>query len=474
MARQVVKDIEEALKREISRLTTHYPQTKTNIGTETTYDVFTGEVKEIPLRANFYDESANPNNIQYPRVDIRFEEIEEDRESGRMISLWEARESDYKQLAWPNQDRPPLYFRLVSGSDGNTSGDSFVIPVGKSKQVESGNILSISSGTNQGRYKILSVDYTNGVLNLDPTLVNGIDAISYNSKTRKLYLLNPTDLSAVKAGDVFEDANSTRFTILNVRYDKRELYLGGSGDPALVAGASILREGQVLGNIDISAVNYVIMDQNRPLIYQPCNSPITDSWDTENYATPFNYHWTVEIKNKERQAHISIADRVTETIVNRTRRALDILLRTPNSAESNIVEGPYLGESNVIQVEDASKMCVNDSVYLVNMFNISENNQIVDIDYDTNEITLRFELPSEFNCNNKSVLVTNSTLKLWGMFLVNGNGIMGQDALNSFYRQEYRFRIEGWKEDEASQTTNSGVSEIQTDVGTFGGASLDC
>lgn len=473
-SRQAIKDMEEALKREIRRLTTHYPQTKTNTGTQTTYDVFTGDVEQISLKAHFYDESSNPNNIQYPRVDVRFEEVAEDRESGRMISLWEARDSDYKQLSWPNQDKPPVYYRIVSGDEGITSGDSFIISNSNTKLVSMGNILSVLSGNNKGRYRVLNVDYINNIINLDPTLVSGIDAISYNTETRKLYLLNPTDLSAVKAGDVFEDANSTRFPILNVRQDKRELYLGGSDEPALVAGSSILREGDVLSNIDISAVRYVIMDADRPLIFQPCNSPQTEAWDSENYATPFNYFWTVEIKNKERQAHISIADRFTETVINRTRRSLDLLLRTPDSAESKITEGPYLGAANVFTVEDASDMCVNDSVYLVNHYSISENNQIIDVDYSTNQVTLRFDMPAEFNSQNEAVMVTEAKLKLWGMYLVNGNGIMGQDALNNFFRQEYRFRVEGWKEDESSKKTQTAITEVRVDPESFDGANLDC
>jgi hypothetical protein len=473
-SRQTIKDIEEALKRDIRRLTTHYTQTKTNTGTQTTYDVFSGEVLPASIKAHFYDESSNPNHIQYPRVDVRFEEISEDRESGRMISLWEARNTDYNQLVWVNQDRPPVYFRLTSGNEGITSGDSFLISSSKTKLVESGNIISILTGSNKGRYRILSVDYINNVITLDPTLISNIESISYNPTTRKLYLLDPTDLSAVKAGDVFEDANSTRFPILNVRRDKRELYLGGAADPVLVAGASILREGDVLANIDVSSVKYVIMDANRPLIYQPCDSQVTEGWITENYATPFNYHWTVEIKNKERQSHISIADRFTETVVNRTRRALEILLRTPDSAESKVIDGPSLGSANVFTVADASKMCVNDSVYLINDYGISENNQIIDIDYNTNQVMLRFNVPLSFNFHNEAVLVTQADLKLWGMYLVNGNGIMGQDSLNSFFRQEYRFRIEGWKEDEASETTQSGITEISVDPESFDGANLDC
>lgn len=472
--RQVIKDIEEALKREIRRLTTHYPQTKTNTGTQTSYDVFTGEVEPLAIKAHFYDESASPSTIQYPRVDVRFEEIAEDRDSGRMISLWEARSTDYNQLVWVNQNKPPVYFRITSGSEGLTSGDSFLISNFKTKLVSAGNIIAILTGNNKGRYNVLSVDYINNIINLDPTLISSIENMSFNPDTRKLYLLDPTDLSAVKAGDVFEDANSTRFTILNVRQDKRELYLGGEGEPSMVSGATILRDGDVLPNIDVSAIKYVVMDANRPLMYQPCDSQATEGWITENYATPFNYHWAVEIKNKERQSHISIADRFTETVIIRTRRALDIILRSQDSAESAIKAGPELGMSNIVSVTDASKMCVNDSVYVVNDYGISENNQIVDIDYSTNQVMLRFNLPLSFNCNSNAVLVTQAVLKLWGMYLIDGNGIMGQDSLNSFFRQEYRFRIEGWKEDEASETAVSGITEVIVDPESFDGANLDC
>lgn len=473
-SRQTIKDMEEALKRDIRRLTTHYPQTKTNTGTQTTYDVFTGEVLPVSIKANFYDESANPNNVQYPRVDIRFEEIAEDRESGRMISLWEARNKDYNQLVWVNQDKPPVFFRLTSGNEGITSGDSFIISSSKTKLVSAGNILMILTGNNKGRYKVLSVDYLNNIINLDPTLISNIEMMSFNNETRKLYLLDPTDLSAVKAGDVFEDANSTRFTILNIRQDRREIYLGGFGEPSLVAGASILRDGDVLPNIDVSAVKYVVMDATRPLMYQPCDSQVTEGWITENYATPFNYYWTVEIKNKERQSHISMADRFTETVINRTRRAIDILLRQQDSAESRVLEGPSLGSANIVTVRDASKMCVNDSVYFVNDYSISENNQIIDIDYETNQVMLRFNIPSGFNYTNNAILVTQAVLKLWGMYLVNGNGIMGQDSLNSFFRQEYRFWIEGWKDDEASETTSTSIAEVIVNPESFDGADLDC
>lgn len=473
-SRQTIKDIEEAFKREFTRLTTHFPQTKTNLGTETTYDVFTGEVKSIPLKANFYDESANPNNIQYPRVDIRFEEIAEDRESGRMISLWESRNSDYNQLAWVNQDKPPVYYRLTSGADGTTAGDSFLIPSSKTKLVGVGNTLAILTGNNKGRYRVLSVDYVGSVINLDAALVSNIGPISYNEITRKLYLLDPTDLSAVKSGDIFEDGGGTRIPILNVDRIKRELYLGGSLDPVLIEGSSILRVGDILANIDTSAVKYVIMDTDRPLIYTPCNSQQTEGWITENYATPFNYFWTVEVKNKERQAHISIADRVTEVIINRTRRALDILLRTKESAESELIVGPELGNAQVIRVKDASKMAVNDSIHVINQYKVSDNNQIIDIDYNTNDVTLRFPIPLEYNTFNKSVLVTKAITKLWGMYLVNGNGLMGQDSLNSFFRQEYRFKIEGWKEDEQSETLVSAVTEIIVNPESKDGANLDC
>ena len=60
------------------------------------------------------------------------------------------------------------------------------------------------------------------------------------------------------------------------------------------------------------------------------------------------------------------------------------------------------------------------------------------------------------------------------MYLVNGNGIMGQDSLNNFFRQEYRFWIEGWKDDEASEITQSGITEVIVNPESTDGANLDC
>ena len=51
---------------------------------------------------------------------------------------------------------------------------------------------------------------------------------------------------------------------------------------------------------------------------------------------------------------------------------------------------------------------------------------------------------------------------------------MGQDSLNSFFRQEYRFRIEGWKEDEESLETKTSIAEVSIDPETFDGGNLDC
>ena len=51
---------------------------------------------------------------------------------------------------------------------------------------------------------------------------------------------------------------------------------------------------------------------------------------------------------------------------------------------------------------------------------------------------------------------------------------MGQDSLNSFFRQEYRFWIEGWKDDEASETTSTSIAEVIVNPESFDGADLDC
>jgi len=459
---QVIKDIEEALKREIASLTTFHQATKTNTTIETSFDPFTGEAKQIPLKASFYDEGSQANAVTYPRIDIAFNEVREDRTSGRMISIWEDYFRNYRTLIEPNQDRPKVYQQVVNGREGTNTGDGIQINSLKLNKIQTNYLVKILNGNNVGTYQIDSLDSVNSKIILKNVLVENIQELAYLEEERKLYLLNPTDIFVVRTGDFFEDALGNQFKIINVDTKHRELYLSGSGTPDLGVGSKIIRSGDVLRNVDSKDLFYIIMDPSEELLFEA--NPklhLTDEYLTSHPPTPFNYFYTIEIKNINRAAHVEVAERVTETIMNRPRRAIYVLLRCPDSAETNLSKGSACYDGRTIEVESVDCFKINDSVFLTNKFNVSENNQIVDIDKESNLIYLRNRVPFEFNEQNEAKIVSNAYLEDWQMFFQDGNTVISKDSLNNFYRQEYQIRIEGWKAEKTRKIRNKAITQVQ-------------
>lgn len=459
MSKQVVKDIQEALLREITSLVTHSVDTKTNISVETTFDPFTGEPLPLNIEGNLYNSSSNPNQVDYPRIDLQASGIREDRESGRIISIWEDLNTDYRELIEPNKNRPKVYETIFSGTEGQVQSDGLIVSPVKFPRAQPGNLLKIISGANIGTYVISALDSATKKLVLSTELVSDIQELSFNETTRKLYLLNPTDTYAVRAGDLFVDSLGEEFTIRSINTKQRELYLDGSTIPSLDVGASIVRPNGALKAYDSSPVVYVVMDASKPKTFFDC--PVTEAWDSSHPATPFDYFFTIEIKNKDQPSHIAMIDQMTHTIINRPRRQLKILIRSEESAESKIVQGPDIGWGQSLQVEDASGFTVNDSVWVINRFEISENNQIIDVDYQTNTITVRNKLPISFSPQNSAVLVSAASLKSWSMLVSNDDTTIGQDNINNFYRQEYNFRIQGWKAERSGVKTTEGIKKVE-------------
>lgn len=467
MTPQVIADLEEALKREIAQLLTHHQATKTNTTVETTFDVFTGEANPVSIEASFYDEVGRMNGVVYPRFTIKFSRIQEDRTSGRMISIWEDYNGSHRYLIEPNQDRPKVYAQVTSGREGVTDSTGITIDPIKFTRAQTGFLVKIINGNSKGTFKIASLDGIGKKLILDNTLVENIQHLSFNESTRKLYILDPADLFNVGYGDTFVDASDNEFKIIQVNTKKRELLLGGSGTPDLDLGSKIVRDGAVLKGAGQSDVFYIIMDPNKSLYSTLSPSRhLTDQYLTELPPTPFNYIFNIEVTNKERLAHRDIAERMTETFINRPRRAIKILLRCPDSAETNVTCGSKNGNGFQVKVEDASLFCVNDSVYFTNRYHISENNQIVDVDYENNLITLRNRVPTEFDQNNNAMIVSNAFIKYWSLFLEGGQASMSQDDVNSFYRQVYGIRIEGWKAEKTGQKVEGAITDIQGTIET--------
>lgn len=464
---QVIKDLEEALKREISKISTHYQARKCEKTIQTTYDTFTGEAISLPITPSFYDENSGANSIAYPRFDIQFSLIEEDKSSGRMISIWEDYYESYRTLIQPNQNRPKVYEAVVTGREGINVGNGITIDSIKLTRINESHLVKILSGTNKGTYKIDQIDILNGTVVLQNEIVSDIEELSFNEDTNRLYILNPTDLFTVRTGDIFVDASDQEFKILDVITSKRELLIQGQSSPDLNVGARIERRGNVLRNVDTEPLTYIIMDPSKPRINRlDPNLPLTDTYLTSLPSTPFNYHFTIEVKNKERVAHIETAERMTETVINRPRRAIQVLLRNFESAESKVTCGSKNGNGFTVKVADAACFCVNDQVYFTNRTEVSDNNQIIDVDYNNNLITLRERVPTQFDEDEEAKLVSNADLKFWSLYLNNGSAIISQDSINNFYRQQYTVRIEGWKKEKTGEIENAGITRVKATLET--------
>jgi hypothetical protein len=117
-------------------------------------------------------------------------------------------------------------------------------------------------------------------------------------------------------------------------------------------------------------------------------------------------------------------------------------------------------------VADASCFCVNDSVHFVNRYDVSDNNQIIDIDYNTGVITLRNRVHTQYDEDNNAKLVSNADMKYWSLYLNNGSAIIAQDSINNFYRQEYSIRIEGWKVEKTGEKDSGGITEVKVTLET--------
>ena len=85
---------------------------------------------------------------------------------------------------------------------------------------------------------------------------------------------------------------------------------------------------------------------------------------------------------------------------------------------------------------------------------------------------MRNPLPVEYNFENESVLVSNATLKVWSFFL-DDDSIMAEDPNNNFYRQEYNFKVEGWKAEKSGTKEVGGITAIEGTIESSNNAKED-
>src|SRR3990167_5267290 len=137
MSRRIFSDVEEAISREVRRITFHNYRTIDKVVLQDTFDPFTGELVANPVEANFYDSSADTNLIQYPHFFVRLLRTREDIYTKRVIPQYG------RWISTQVSTSPKAYEIIVSGSDGiiTTPGNEITTSLFQIRKVQAGYLI---------------------------------------------------------------------------------------------------------------------------------------------------------------------------------------------------------------------------------------------------------------------------------------------------------------------------------------------
>lgn len=420
MSVRIFKDIEEALSREVRRLTYHDSVTLTDTVLQDAFDPFTGEIVQIPLEPQFYDSSADTQSIDYPNIFVKLLRTREDRFSGRVIPQYG------RQILVPVATAPRAYEIIANGSDGSiTAGNNLITSLLKIHKIVPGNLLRILNGDNQGTYRISSTTPDSGgshVITVEPILVDNLSTIFFDPTTREIIFSENTDLNSVKIGDIFTDASSNIFTITAVDSLNNKITIDGTITPDTASGSSISRSGDVFVT-DLTLVRFIILDQNKPITVagsgMTCDA--TSDYTAVSPAVPIDAYYLIRIDSKERQTHIEILNRMWEEF-NPPRTGLPVVVRTALSAETLLSEDVISGGSQTIKVKDNSLYNIGDPIIIFD--DLSPSKKVTTEEFErpfssfvsgksgTNELVLKDTVPDTFTVYNNSRVVSYADLQI--------------------------------------------------------------
>lgn len=472
MSRRIFLDVEEALSREVRRVTFHDTRTQDKVVLQDTYDPITGEIVQASIEANFYDSSADAHHIQYPHFFIRLMKTKEDRTSGRVVPQYG------KWIKAPVLTSPGAYQVVVPGSDAliTTLGNDLTTTIFQIRKVQVGHLIRLLAGNNKGTYKVASVTISNTgdhTISVSNTLVENLPSFNYNSTTGVITFSVPKDFNTIKIGDVFTDASLNNFSIVAVDAGLGTITLA----PSLVVdnslGGTISRTGNVFTATDLSPVKYLVMDPNQPVMSSGiCGWTANASGYTGvSPEIPLDAYYLIRIDSKTRENHIDILNRVWEEF-NPPRTALPVIKRTSLSAEQLLTVDIPTGGSTIVQVKDTSKFKVNDKVYIFDDFTPTKavdgegfqrpfESKVVNILSDT-QIEVADTVPDTFKITSCSKIVSNAELMLFMFHFVDH---VTKDVEGSqYWVHEFTFWVQIFIDRLESLAEYSTITEINTPI----------
>lgn len=468
MSVTIFKDVEEALAREVRRITTHSNRTLDKTILKETYDPISGEIIQIPIEPEFYDSSADAGIVEYPHFFIRLMKTKEDRTTGRVVPQYG------KWAVCPVKYSPRAYNiifsqeALISSPGNNLSTGGYQI-----KKVQSGHLIRLLEGNNIGTYIVSSITVGllgNHTITVSNTLVSSLPAFVFSTTSRELAFTSDVDINTVKIGDVFTDSVSNSYNITAIDAAHGKFTINGVSTPNISAGSTITRTGNVFQNTDLSPVKYIVMDPTKP-VSTSSGASAKDSYVGRSPGIPIDAYYLVRIDSKTRQNHIDTLNRVWEEF-NPPRTALPVIVRSALSADQLLTADVTTGGSNTIQVADNSNYNVGDKVYVFDDLFPSKRpdgegfqrpfESIVINKISTNQIVLQDTVPDSFKFSNGSRIVSNAELRLYMFHFV--DHITKDVEGSQYWVHEFTFWVQIWVDRLEEGRDLSAVMDINSDI----------
>jgi len=472
MSRQIFRDIEEALARQVRRITFHQDRTVSRTVLQDTFDPFTGELVQMPVEPSFYDSSADANNIQYPHFFIRLLKTREDRFSGREVSSY-----GQEFCKQPDETSPKAYEIVFGESDGviNLVGNQFQTGSFQISKVQPGYLLRTLNGNNKGTYKISSVTISNvgqHIITVSNDLVSDLPATLFDVATRTLVFTSPVDLNTVKIGDNFVDFAAVSFPITAINISNASIVLGGVDTPDLSEDSKISRSPNAFPVTDVTPVRFVVLDPSKPILVASNYGTIQaySSFSGVNAQVPIDSYYLIRIDSKERDTHIDVLNRVWEEF-NPPRTGLPVIVRSAESAETLLSVDVTSGGSSTINVSSNADFNLNDPIYIFD--DVSPTKSDSDVyerpfstkvigKVSTNQLVLADTVPDTYKVSNKTRIVSNAEFKLLMFNFVDHNTRDVEGA--QYWIHEFTFWVQMWVDRNEAPEITSVIQDISTPI----------
>lgn len=470
MSVTIFKDVEEALAREVRRITTHNNRTLDKTVLRETYDPLSGEIITMPVEPEFYDSSADAGGVEYPHFFIKLLKSKEDKTSGRVVPQYG------KWLQEPLLYSPKAFEIVLSGGAlVNSPGNEVLTSAFQIRKILPGYLLRLLSGNNVGTYTITNVVPSNSgshSIFLSNIIVSSLPTFSFDSTPREVIFKTAVDLYTVKVGDIFTDSSSNSFNITAVDPANGKITINGSLTPDSSSGSQITRSGNVLSNTDLSQVSYIVMDPTKPVVsVTGCGQQAAALTGGVSPPVPLDIYYLIRVDSKTRQNHIDTLNRVWEEF-NSPRTALPVIVRSSLSADQMLTADITSGGSNTIQIADNSNMKVGDKVYLFDELTPTKRSDgegfqrpfesVITDKISTNQVVLRDVAPDTYTKANGARLVSNAEFRL---FMFHFTDHVTKDVEGSqYWVHEFTFWIQIWIDRLEEAKITSAITDIATTI----------